>query len=247
MSLKKKVAIFISVALVTGATGVGVKYVQAKAVEDQKQKEERIIERAERTLFYEEIEEQRILDKKKEQMIDRIEESNRKLEEERTKAEEERQRKIVEEKAIKEEEVRLKKELREKKVEVEKEQVEKVEAREKQTVKSKPKEDPKEVSTSTSEQEQDNSTYSLRDLQFHGVINWGGYKFTYYSQSVLPGGGLDIPGRHVNSNGFVADGDGYIVVANDRPKGTVIETPFGAPGKVYDRGTVGNHIDVYTK
>lgn len=28
------------------------------------------------------------------------------------------------------------------------------------------------------------ATYSLRDLQFHGVINWGGYKFTYYSQRV---------------------------------------------------------------
>ncbi len=26
--------------------------------------------------------------------------------------------------------------------------------------------------------------YSLRDLQFHGVINWNGYKFTYYSQRV---------------------------------------------------------------
>lgn len=31
-----------------------------------------------------------------------------------------------------------------------------------------------------------NSTrkYSIRDLEFHGVINWSGYKFTYYSQSV---------------------------------------------------------------
>lgn len=29
-----------------------------------------------------------------------------------------------------------------------------------------------------------NAKYSLKELQFHGVINWGGYKFTYYSQSV---------------------------------------------------------------
>ena len=89
--------------------------------------------------------------------------------------------------------------------------------------------------------------YSLSDLTFHGVINWGGYKFTYYSQSVLPGGGLNIPGRHVNAGGFVADGDGYIVIANSAPIGTIINTPFGYQGKVYDRGTYGNHMDVYTR
>ena len=88
--------------------------------------------------------------------------------------------------------------------------------------------------------------YSLPALRRAGVVNWSGYKFTYYSQKVLPGGGLRIPGRHVNADGFVADGDGYIVLANSAPKGTVINTPFGAPGKVYDRGTQGNHFDVYT-
>ena len=89
--------------------------------------------------------------------------------------------------------------------------------------------------------------YSLRDLQFQGVIRWGGYKYTYYSQQVLPGGGLRIPGRHVNAGGFVADKDGYIVLANSRPKGTILPTPFGYMGKVYDRGTYGNHLDVYTR
>ena len=33
-------------------------------------------------------------------------------------------------------------------------------------------------------QTQSSGIYSLRDLQFHGVINWNGYKFTYYSQRV---------------------------------------------------------------
>ncbi|MFM1580763.1 G5 domain-containing protein [Helcococcus bovis] len=89
--------------------------------------------------------------------------------------------------------------------------------------------------------------YSLSQFQFNGVVYWGGYKFTYYSQSVLPGGGLYIPGRHVNESGYVADGDGYIVLANDAPKGTIINTPFGYKGKVYDRGTYGNHIDVYIR
>lgn len=89
--------------------------------------------------------------------------------------------------------------------------------------------------------------YTLSQFMSAGVINWGGYKFTYYSQQVLPGGGLSIPGRHVNADGYVADGDGYIVLANSAPKGTIINTPFGYQGKVYDRGTVGNHYDVYIR
>lgn len=95
------------------------------------------------------------------------------------------------------------------------------------------------------------TTYSLRDLQFHGVINWGGYKFTYYSQRVLPGRGLRIPGRHVNAGGYVADKDGYIVVASNPsiPRGTVINTPFGYKAKVYDRcaSCSPNWYDIYTK
>lgn len=89
--------------------------------------------------------------------------------------------------------------------------------------------------------------YTLDRFMFLGVINWGGKKFTYYSQRVLPGGGLKIPGRHVNADGYVADKDGYIVVANNAPLGTIIDTPFGYKGKVYDRGTVGNHFDVYVR
>ena len=96
----------------------------------------------------------------------------------------------------------------------------------------------------------DRSTEKLYDLQtfmFNGVINWQGLKFTYYSQSVLPGSGLEIPGRHVNKDGYVSDGDGYIVLAGSAPKGTVYDTPFGYQGKIYDRGTVGNHLDVYIR
>lgn len=89
--------------------------------------------------------------------------------------------------------------------------------------------------------------YALRQFMFDGIIYWNGLKFTYYSQQVLPGGGLRIPGRHVNADGYVADGDGYIVLANNAPLGTIIDTPFGYKGKVYDRGTVGNHFDVYIR
>lgn len=89
--------------------------------------------------------------------------------------------------------------------------------------------------------------YTLEDFLFRGVVNWGGYKFTFYSQQVLPGGGLVVPGRHVNPAGYVSDADGYIVLAGSAPKGTVYETPFGYKGKIYDRGTVGTHLDVYIR
>lgn len=89
--------------------------------------------------------------------------------------------------------------------------------------------------------------YSLSQFRFQGVVYYSGYKYTFYSQSVLPGGGLRIPGRHVNARGFVADGDGYIVLAGSAPKGTIFPTPFGRPGKIYDRGTTGNHLDVYVR
>lgn len=86
---------------------------------------------------------------------------------------------------------------------------------------------------------------AFADFMRAGVIHYGGNKYTYYSQSVLPGYGLNIPGRHLDG-GFVKDGDGYIVVASDKPKGSVVDTPFGA-GKVYDRGTSGNHYDIYVQ
>lgn len=89
--------------------------------------------------------------------------------------------------------------------------------------------------------------YTLQQFMFSGVVNWGGYKFTYYSQQVLPGGGLKIPGRHVNDEGYVSDADGYIVLAGSAPLGTVYDTPFGYQGKIYDRGTVGTHLDVYIR
>lgn len=95
------------------------------------------------------------------------------------------------------------------------------------------------------------SQYSLRDLQFQGVIRWKGFKYTYYSQSVLPGSGLNVPGRHVSRLGYVTDKDGYIVGASNAsiPKGTVFNSPFGAPIKIYDRcpECSPNWIDIYTR
>lgn len=77
-----------------------------------------------------------------------------------------------------------------------------------------------------------------------GVIYADGFKWTWYSERVLPGRGLNIPGRHSDGN-YIRDGDGYIVLAScDYEKGTVIQTPFGV-GKVYDYCPTSGVIDVY--
>lgn len=79
-----------------------------------------------------------------------------------------------------------------------------------------------------------------------GVYYYNGRKETWYSQRVLPGGGLYIPGRHVNAeDGTVRDEDGYIcVAASDLPYGTVVETSLGT-GKVYDTGCAPGTTDIY--
>lgn len=90
--------------------------------------------------------------------------------------------------------------------------------------------------------------YGGKGLTKRGGVYWNPYtglKETWYSQKVLPGGGLKIPGRHVNEDGFVCDGDGYICVSSSTyPKGTVIETSRGM-GKVYDSGCAPGILDIY--
>lgn len=80
-----------------------------------------------------------------------------------------------------------------------------------------------------------------------GGVNWfKGRKETWYSQRVLPGGGLRIPGRHVGPDGIIRDADGYIcVAASDLPYGSIVETSHGW-GKVYDTGCAAGTTDIYT-
>lgn len=83
-----------------------------------------------------------------------------------------------------------------------------------------------------------------------GVNYYGGHVETYYSQRVLPGDGLNIPGRHVADDGTIRDGNGYIVVASDDlGYGSIVETSLGT-GRVYDsfggyNAGTGN-VDIYT-
>ena len=86
------------------------------------------------------------------------------------------------------------------------------------------------------------------DLKSRGVIYDGGYRYTWYSQRVLPGGGLAIEGRHVSDEGYVVDaGERIVVASSDLPHGTELDVPFGS-GKavVLDTGCASGTIDVYT-
>ena len=90
---------------------------------------------------------------------------------------------------------------------------------------------------------------SAAEFQWRGVVEDESHFYTWYSENVLPGGGLtelNANGRH-SEGGFVKDGDGYIAVAScDYTKGTVIDTPFGQ-AKVYDTGYLApGQVDVYT-
>ena len=88
--------------------------------------------------------------------------------------------------------------------------------------------------------------YSAKYFKKAGVIRWGGWKWTWYSQRVLPGKGLKIPGRHVDKSGYVCDKKNYIVLSSTSVKrGKVVKTPFGKKGKVYDTGCAKGVFDVY--
>lgn len=80
-----------------------------------------------------------------------------------------------------------------------------------------------------------------------GAIYYNNHKETYYSERVLPGNSLNIPGRHTAEDGTVRDGDGYICVAASTSylaRGTVVKTSMG-PAKVYDSGCAVGTIDIY--
>ena len=92
------------------------------------------------------------------------------------------------------------------------------------------------------------AVYSYNGLtKRRGAIYFNGHRETYYSEKVLPGNGLRIPGRHVADDGTIRDENGYICVAADPgflPKGTILITSLG-PAKVYDSGCAFGTVDIY--
>ena len=91
-------------------------------------------------------------------------------------------------------------------------------------------------------------TYSANRLSVsRGALYFNGHKETYYSEKVLPGNSLNIPGRHVAEDGTIRDGDGFICVAANpeyMPRHTILITSLG-PAKVYDTGCDYGTIDIY--
>ena len=87
------------------------------------------------------------------------------------------------------------------------------------------------------------------DLRSAGVVYQDGTRFTWYSENVLPGGGLtelNANGRTVDEQGFVVDSEGYIAVASGSHEiGETVSTPYGE-GKVYDYCETPGTVDIYT-
>lgn len=78
-----------------------------------------------------------------------------------------------------------------------------------------------------------------------GVNYYKGRRETWYSQRVLRGGGLKIPGRHVGEDGTIRDKDNYICISSStHKKGTILRTSLGL-AKVYDTGCAKGTIDIY--
>lgn len=90
--------------------------------------------------------------------------------------------------------------------------------------------------------------YTKEEFIHQGVINWNGWNWTYYLLSMFPGStSTPVQDKHVNEDQFVCDRDGYIILASaDLPPYTIVETPFGYMGKVYDTGCPSGVLDVYT-
>ena len=82
---------------------------------------------------------------------------------------------------------------------------------------------------------------------FNGVTYFNGHRETYYSQNVLPGSALYIPGRHVADDGTIRDWQGYICAAADTSffdRYDIVLTSLG-PAKIYDTGCPYGTIDIY--
>lgn len=105
---------------------------------------------------------------------------------------------------------------------------------------------PKEMEVQITKTEVGKTLYSASYFMNMGVIHWNGWKWTWYSERVLPGGSLNIPGRHADSDGYICDSNDYICLSSSSlSKGTIVATPFGKGGKVYDTGCASDVIDVY--
>lgn len=92
--------------------------------------------------------------------------------------------------------------------------------------------------------------YNITDLSRAGIINYNGYRFTWYTSNEWTGNPAygKPEGSWVDENGCWRDPDGYLMLASDSlAPYSVVDTPFGLQGKIYDCGPGADDIlDVYT-
>lgn len=105
----------------------------------------------------------------------------------------------------------------------------------------------KETVSEDEEEVRNDLFYSAPYFMQMGELYDDEWRYTWYSENVLPGGGLDIPGRHVDGEGYVVDSEERLVVASeDIPYGTEINVPFGSGvAVVRDCGCPSGTIDIY--
>ncbi len=81
--------------------------------------------------------------------------------------------------------------------------------------------------------------YYINYLKTKGPVHWRGRKYTYYTSRLCPIYKLPVPGLHIDKEGMWCDNKDYIVLGSsvaNKVNRTVIATPFGKYGKVYDTG-----------
>ena len=83
------------------------------------------------------------------------------------------------------------------------------------------------------------SRYYINYLKTRGPVYWHDRKYTYYTSRLCPIWLLPAPGLHLDKDGIWCDKNDYIVLGSsvaNKVNRTVIATPFGKYGKVYDTG-----------
>ena len=89
--------------------------------------------------------------------------------------------------------------------------------------------------------------YTPGDFQWIGMINWNGWTWTYYTLSEWPGQtSTPVAEKNITKEGYICDENGYIILASvDLDPYTIVNTPFGIKGMVYDTGCPSGILDVY--
>ena len=88
--------------------------------------------------------------------------------------------------------------------------------------------------------------YTPDQFKYMGVLNYNGWKWTWYTSKMF-NNDIGVPGQHSDDQGYICDENNYVVLASaDLTRGTIVDTPIGKQGKIYDTGCPSGILDVYT-